>query len=144
MRAVVLILLAIPFAVAAPVPKGPAKPAVEVTLAAESQRVLEITIQNNSKELLELPYRVTPLEVITVVLQGEKGKKYAIPPFNEDEDIAGGRGTLTIPAGKSKTLTVHTCHYLPELGEPGQKVTFSARLKLGDRVYEAKPLTVEE
>lgn len=141
MRTAMLILLASSFAVAAPVPKAPEKPTVELKLHADSPLELEITIQNNGKEPLELPFRVTPLELVTIVLQGEKGKKYTIPPF--DEDIDGRAGTLTIAAGESKTLSVHTCHSLPELGEPGQKVTFSARLKLGDKVYEAKPLTVK-
>ena len=113
-------------------------------MSAKTPSVLTITIHNNGKEPLALPYRVTPLELVTIGLRGEKGKKYTTPPFEDDADIAGGAGTLTIPAGKSETLTVHTCHYLPELGEPGQKVTFSARLKIGQKVYEAKPLTVDE
>ncbi len=142
MRAAMLILLASPLAVAAPVPKPPAKPSVEVKLSADSPLVLNITIRNDGKELLELPFRVTPLELVTVVLQGEKGKKYTIPPF--DEDIDGRAGTLTIAAGESKTFSVHTCHYLPKVGESGQKITFSARLKHGDKVYEAKSLTVGE
>ena len=143
MRAAMLILLASPFAVAAPVPKALAHPTVEVTLAANTPSVLEVTVRNTGKEPLELPYRVMPLEHFTITLRGEKGKLYTIPAFGENAKDAKP-GTLTIPAGKSETLSVHTCHFLPEIGEPGQKVTFTARLKLGDKVNEAKPLTVDE
>jgi hypothetical protein len=142
MRAVALLLLTGLFAVAAPVPKQIEKPGVEVKLWADNQLVLNVTIQNHGKKPLELPYRVSPLELVTVTLQGEMGKTYTTPPFDEDDNIAGGSGTLTIPAGESKTLSVHTCHFLPELGEPGQKVTFTARLKHGAKVFDAKPLLV--
>ena len=52
------------------------------------------------------------------------------------------RLALTVPAGKSKTLSLHTCHYLPELEEGEQKVTFIARLKHDGKTIESKPLTV--
>ena len=103
--------------------------------------VLEITIQNNGKEPLELPYRVTPLEHFVVELQGEKGKQYKIQHTGEKDDKAEP-GTLTVPAGKSKTLSVHTCHYLPALGEGEQKVTFIARRKHDGKTIKSKPLTV--
>jgi hypothetical protein len=126
---------------AAPVPKPPEKPAVELKLSANNQLALEITIQNNGPEPLELPYRVTPLEHFVVELHGEQGKHYKIEHTGEKVDKAEP-GTLTVPAGKSKTLSLHTCHYLSELGEGEQKVTFIARLKHDGQTIESKPLTV--
>ncbi len=136
-------LLILPsLAFAAPAPKQPEKPDVELKLSANNQDVLEITIQNNGKEPLELPYRVTPFEHFVVELQGEMGKRYKIQHTGEKVDKAEP-GTLTVPAGKSKTLSLHTCHYLPALGEGEQKVTFIARLKRDGRTIESKPLTVD-
>jgi hypothetical protein len=110
-------------------------------LSADNQLALEITIQNNGKEPLELPYRVTPFEHFVVELQGENGKQYKIEHTGEKVDKAQP-STLTVPAGKSKTLSLHTCHYLRELGEGEQKVTFIARLKHAGKTIESKPLTV--
>jgi hypothetical protein len=100
-----------------------------------------ITIENNGKQPLELPYRVTPLEHFVVELHGEQGKPYKIQHSGEKVDKAQP-GTLTVPAGKSNTLSLHTCHYLPALGEGEQKVTFIARLKHDGKTIESKPLTV--
>ena len=140
MRIIALLMLP-SLTFAAPVPKQPEKPSVELKLSADNQLVLEITIHNNGKEPLELPYRVTPFEHFVVELRGEKGKQYKIQHTGEKVDKAEP-GTLTVPAGKSKTLSLHTCHYLPELGEPEQKVTFTARLKHDGKTIESKPLTV--
>lgn len=118
------------------------KPDVVLKLAAANQLVLEITIQNRGTGPLELPYRVTPFEHFVVELQGEKGKHYKIEHTEKRVDKAEP-GTLTIPAGKSKTLSVHTCHYLHTLGEGEQKVTFIARLKHEGQTVESKPLTVD-
>jgi hypothetical protein len=140
MRLIALLLLpSLAFADSAP--KEPAKPGVELKLSADNQLALEITIQNNGQQPLELPYRVTPLEHFVVELHGEQGKQYKIEHTGEKVDQAKP-GTLTVPAGKSKTLSLHTCHYLSELGEGEQKVTFIARLKHGGKTIESKPLTV--
>jgi hypothetical protein len=135
-----LMLPAITFA--APVPKQLEKPTVELTLAAQNPLVLEITIQNHGKEPIELPYRVTPFEHLVVELQGEKGKPYKVEHTGEADEKAEP-GTLKVPPGESTTLTLHTCHYLPEVGEPGQQVTFTARLKHDGKTFESKPLTVK-
>jgi len=140
MRLIALLILP-SLAFAAPAPKQPEKPGVELKLSADNQLALEITIQNNGKEPLELPYRVTPFEHFVVELQGEKGKPYKIQHTGEKVDKAEP-GTLTVPAGKSKILSLHTCHYLPALGEGEQKVTFIARLKHDGKTIESKPLTV--
>jgi|GEM_PF-6363095 len=145
MRLIALLILP-SLAFAAPAPKQAEKPHVELKLSADNQNELEITIQNNGKEPLELPYRVTPFEHFVVELQNEKGKKYKIQHTLQKVDKAEP-GTLTVPAGKSKTLSVHTCHYLPALGldeleEGEQKVTFVARLKHGGKTIESKALTV--
>jgi hypothetical protein len=140
MRLIALLILP-SLAFAAPAPKQAEKPDVELKLSADNQNALEITIQNNGKEPLELPYRVTPFEHFVVELQGEKGKQYKIQHTGEKVGKAEP-GILTVPAGKSKTLSVHTCHYLPALGEGEQKVTFIARLKHDDKTIESKPLTV--
>jgi len=142
MRVAMLILLASPFAVAAPVPKRAEKPAAELKLSADPL-VLEITIQNNGKEPLELPYRVMPLEHFTIELRGANGKSYTIPRLGENVTDAKP-GILTIPPGESETLSLHICHYMPQVGKPGEKFTVAARLKHGDKVYESKPLTVDE
>ena len=140
MRLIALLILpSLAFAAAAP--KQPEKPGVELKLSADNQLALEITIQNNGKEPLELPYRVTPLEHFVVELQGENGKQYNIQHSGEKTDKAEP-GTLTVPAGKSKTLSLHTCHFLPALGESAQNVTFIARLKHNGKTIESKPLTV--
>jgi hypothetical protein len=74
-----LALLILPsLAFAAPAPKQPEKPGVELKLSAANQNALEITIQNNGKEPLELPYRVTPFEHFVVELNGENGKQFMI------------------------------------------------------------------
>jgi hypothetical protein len=140
MRLIALVILP-SLAFAASAPKQPEKPGVELKLSADNQLALEITIQNNGQEPLELPYRVTPLENFVVELHGEKGKQYKIEHTGEKVDKARP-GTLTVPAGKSKTLSLHTCHYLPALGEGEQKVTFIARLKHDGKTIESKPLTV--
>lgn len=140
MRLIALLILP-SLAFAAQPPKQPEKPGVELKLSANNQDVLEITIQNNGKEPLELPYRVTPFEHFVVELQGGLGKQYKIHHSGEKVDKAEP-GTLTVPAGKSKTLSMHTCHYLPALGEREQKVTFIARLKHDGKTIESKPLTV--
>ena len=104
--------------------------------------VLEITIQNNGKGPLELPYRVTPFEHFVVEIQGEKGGQYKIQ--NTGEGVEKPKpGTLTVPAGKSETLSLHTCHFLPEVGKPGEKFTFTVRLKHDGKTFESKPLTVK-
>ena len=141
MRLIALLILPL-LAFAAPAPQQAEKPDVELKLSADNLNELKITIQNNGKEPLELPYRVTPFEHFVVELQGEKGKQYTIQHTGEKVDKAEP-GTLTVPAGKSKTLSVHTCHYLPALGEGEQKVTFVARLKHGGKTIESKPLIVD-
>lgn len=140
MRLIALLILP-SLTFAAPVPKQPEKPAVELKLAADNQDVLEIILFNNGREPLELSYRVTPFEHFVVDLRGEKGKQYKIEHTGEDVGKAEP-GTLTVPAGESKTLSLHTCHYLPQLGEPKQKVTFTVRLKRDGKAIESKPLTV--
>ncbi len=137
---------------AAPAPEQAEIPGVEVVevelkLSADNLNELAITIQNNGKEPLELPYRVTPFEHFVVELQGEKGKQYKIQHTGEKVDKVAP-GILTVPAGKSKTLSLHTCHFLPALGlseleEEEQKVTFIARLKHDGKTIESKPLTVD-
>lgn len=126
---------------AAPVPKETGKPAYELKLSAENQLVLNITLQNNTKEPLELPYRNTPFELITVELRGESGKTYKTENFGEGNEKATP-GTLTIPAGESTTFNLHTCHYLPKLGDPGQNVTMTAQWKYEGRVIQSEPLIV--
>lgn len=134
-----LILPALAFA--APAPEQPEKPGVELKLSADNQNALEITVENHGQQPLELPYRVTPLEHFVVELQGENGKQYKIQ--HSGEKVAQAQpGTLTVPAGKSTTLSLHTCHYLPALGESAQKVTFIARLKRDGKTISSQPLTV--
>ena len=140
MRLIALLILP-SLAFAAPAPEQPEKPGVELKLSANNQNVLEITIQNNDKEPLELPYLVTPFEHFVVELRGENGKRYKIEHTGKKVDKAEPE-TLTVPAGRSKTLSVHTCHFLPELGESEQKVTFIVRLKHDGKTIESKPLTV--
>jgi hypothetical protein len=140
MRLIALLILP-SLAFAAPAPTQAAKPGVELKLSADNQDVLEITIQNNRMVPLKLPYRVTPLEHFVVELQGDNGKQHKIERTSEQVDEEEP-GTLTVPAGKSTTLSVHTCHYLPALGEGAQKVTFIARLKLDGEMIESKALTV--
>jgi len=140
MRLIALLILP-SLAFAAPAPKQAEISDVELKLSADNQNALEITIRNNGKEPLELPYRVTPFEHFVVELQGEKGKQYKIQHTGEKVEKAEP-GILTVPAGKSKTLSVHTCHFLHELGEGEQKVTFIARLKHDGKTIESKPLTV--
>lgn len=140
MRLIALLILP-SLAFAAPAPKQAEISDVELKLSADNQNALEITIRNNGKEPLELPYRVTPFEHFVVELQGEKGKRYKIQHTGEKVDKAEP-GILTVPAGKSKSLSVHTCHFLHELGEGEQKVTFIARLKHDGKTIESKPLTV--
>jgi hypothetical protein len=139
MRLIALLMLpALVFA--APVPKQPA-PVIELKLGAETTDVLEITIQNNGKEPFELSYRGTPFEHISIDLLGEKGKKHTIQCVS-DKDAEATPSTLTVPAGESKTLSLHTCHSMPTVDESGQKITFTARLKHGGKTTESKPLTV--
>lgn len=147
MRLIALLILP-PLAFAAPSPRQADTPDVqlqipdvELKLSADNQNELKITIQNNGPEPLELPYRVTPFEHFVVQLQGEQGKQYKIEYTARKVDKEAP-GTLTVPAGKSQTLSVHTCHYLPALGEGEQKVTFIARLKHDGKSIESKPLTV--
>ena len=135
------LLLFTPFLFAAPVPKRLAKPAVEVTLAAETTSALEITVHNHGKEPLELPYRGTPLRLFVVELRGETGWRCEIRDGGAETEVAP-RGTWTIPAGEFKTLTVHTCHWLPDVGKPGE-VTFTARLESAGKVVESAPLMVK-
>ena len=146
MRLIALLLLP-SLAFAEPAPnQQPEKPEVELNdvelkLSAINQNSLEITIQNNGQEPLELPYRVTPFEHFVVELQGEQGKQHKIEHTGKKVDKAEP-GTLTIPAGKSKTLSLHTCHFLHTLGDGDQKVTFIARLKHDGKTTDSKPLTV--
>lgn len=140
MRFIALLMFS-SLAFAAPVPKQTEKPDVELVLSAKNQLVLEIIIRNNGKYPLELPYRFTPMEHLVVDLQGEKGQKYKIQNF-VDPDDKETPGTLTIPAGEFKILSLDTCHSLPEVGEPGQKITFTAQLKHDGKIIESKPLTV--
>lgn len=143
-----LALLILPsLACAAPAPEQLEKPGVEVVdvelkLSADNLNELAIIIQNNGEEPLELPYRVTPFEHFVIELRGENGKQYKIQHTGEKVDKAEP-GTLTVPAGKSQTLSVHTCHYLHTLGDGEQKVTFIARLKHDGKTIESKPLTVD-
>jgi hypothetical protein len=145
-RLVALLIVALPLipspAFAAPTPKRPELTSVELKLSADNQNELRITIQNNGREPLELPYRVTPFEHLVVELRGENGKQYKVPQ-RRDQVEKGEPSTLTIPAGQSTTLSLHTCHYLPALGEGEQKVTFIARLNHDGRTIESKPLTVK-
>jgi len=138
MRLIALLMLPT-LGFAAPVPN--LKSDIELKLSAENQDVLNITIQNNGKEPLELPYRFSELENFVIELVGEKGKTYKIQRTREKDDKETP-GTLTIPAGESKTLSLHTCHSLPELGD-SQKVTFTARLKHNGKTVAAEPLTVK-
>jgi hypothetical protein len=140
MRLIALLILP-SLAFAAQPPEQPEKPGVEVKLSAFNQDVLEITIQNRGTQPLELPYRVSPFEHFVVELHGENGKQYKIEHKGEKVDKAEP-GTLTVPAGESKTLSLHTCHFLPALGEGAQKVTFIARLKHDGKTIESKRLTV--
>jgi hypothetical protein len=141
MRAIAFLLLP-SLAFAAPVPKQSQKPNVELTLTATNALVLEVTIQNNGSEPLEWSYGETPFEQIVVELQGEKGRGYTVQQANERLGRAERR-TLTVPAGKCETLALHTCHYLSEVGEPGEKVTFTARMRYDGKTIESKPLTVK-
>jgi hypothetical protein len=130
-------------ALAAPVPKGPEKSDVELTLSAKNQLVLKITIQNNGKQPLELPFQETPFEHIVVDLHNESGNTHRIGSTRDDADKKSTPGKQIIPAGQSLTLSLHTCHSLPELGDRREKVTFTARLKLGSKTIISQPLTVE-
>lgn len=141
MRLIALLFLPA-LAFAAPVPKHAAVSDIELELSAKSQMQLEVTIRNNGKEALELVYDDSPFERITVELEGEKGKRFKIVTTSEDIG-KGKRDTLSIPAGKSKTLTMDTCHYLHEIGETGQKITFTAKWKHDGKTIESKPLTVK-
>ena len=133
-------LLLIPsLALAAPLPKNEV-PSVEVKLAAKSSSVLNITVHNNGREPLKLPYHSTPLEHIAIDMRGDSGTQYTLR-FPVDDEDKGRSETLTIEPGKSKTFTVHTCHSMPELGNP-QKVTFKSSLKIEKRTYTSEPLTV--
>src|SRR5262245_41547551 len=75
MRLLTLLLLP-SLTFAAPVPKSLKAPAIELALSAESASVLEVTVRNNGRDPLELPYRVTPLEQLDIDLCGEKGERY--------------------------------------------------------------------
>jgi hypothetical protein len=143
-----LALLILPsLACAAPPPDQADQPAIELKLSAHNQNELAITIQNNGQQPLELPYRVTPLEHFVIELQGEQGKQHQIEHSGQQAGKPADQakpGTLTIPAGKSETLSIHTCHYLPALGEGEQKVTFIVRLKTDqlktDQLKHGQPL----
>lgn len=135
------LLIVASLAFAAPAINQPEIPGVRLKLSAVNQNSLEITIQNNGDEPLELPYRVTPFEHLVVELRGENGKQHKVEHTGHKVNQANP-GTLTVPAGQSKTLSLHTCHFLPALGEDAQKVTCIARLKLDGKTIESKPLTV--
>ena len=110
MRLIALLLLP-SLACAEPAPQQSEKLDVEVNvvelkLSSTDRNVVEITIQNNGQEPLLLPYRVTPFEHFVVELQGENGKQYKIEHTGKKVDKEEP-GTLTVPAGKSKTLSVH-------------------------------------
>ena len=141
MRLIALLLLP-SLAFAEPAPKQPEKSDVELKLSADNRNAVEITIQNNGKKPLELPYRVTPLEHFVVEMRGENGKQCKIEHTGEKVDKTQP-GTLTVPAGECKTLSVHACHFYPALGELEQKVTFIARLKHDGKSIESKPLTLD-
>lgn len=144
-------LLILPALVGAePVPNLSEKPAVEshdvldhveLKLSSAHSTTVEITIQNKGQEPLEVPYRVTPLELFVVEMKGENGKQCQIEHGKRTGPAEPG--ILTIPAGKSKTLSVHACHYYPALGDLDQKVTFIARLKYAGQTLESKPLTLD-
>lgn len=117
------------------------EPAVELILSADGLLVLEITIRINGRGPLELLYRVTQVEQPDIELRGEKGNRHTINSLG-DTDAEAASGTLTIPAGKSGTVSVHSYHSRPEVGVSGQKITFAARLKHDGNVIESRPLTV--
>ncbi len=141
-----LALLLIPsLAFAAPVPKSlksHKQPALELILSADSSNVLEVTVRNNGRDPLELPFRGTPLDQLEIDLRGEKGEHYTIK-IRGEKDAEGVPGSVMILAGKSETLSVHTCHSLPEVGGAGQTIIFTARLKHDGKVIESKPLNVK-
>lgn len=140
MRLIALLLLP-SLAFAEPAPKQPEKSDVELKLSSANRNVVEITIQNNGKKPLELLYRVTPLEHFVVEMRGENGKQCKIEHGKNVEKAEPG--TLTVPAGECKNLSVHACHFYPALGELEQKVTFIARLKHNGKSIESKPLTLD-
>ncbi|VTR94342.1 unnamed protein product [Gemmata massiliana] len=141
MRLIAIAVLTLPsFTFAAPVPKQAASTGVQVTLAAETSAVLEITIKNTGKEPLEIHYKMAPLEHFVIDLRSESGKESRAQDLG---DTDGTPGKLSIPAGKSETFSLHTCHYLPLGAEAGEKITFTARLKYDGKVSESKPLTVD-
>lgn len=139
----ILALLILPTcSFAAPVPVRPQQPGVEVVLSAASPRVLVITIRNNGKQALELPYFDSPLERFVIDIRGEKGGRAQVTRTEEDRPLRVKPQILTIPAGKSETLTVHTCHSLPEAGRPGETFTFTATLDHNGKTVRSRPLTV--
>lgn len=141
MRTVLFLLVVLSGAVAAPVPKAPGVPGVEVVVGGDTQ-IMTVTIRNDGREALELPYQASPWEHLSVVLRGDNGKSHTLK-FDPKDDPAAKPGTLTVPAGKSVMLDLHVCHAMPLLGNP-EKVTASVQLKLGNKTADAKPFVLTD
>jgi hypothetical protein len=138
-----LALLLLPsMLLAFPAPKPAEKPTIEVILSARNQLECEITIRNHGKEPYEIAYLYTPFERLVIELRGQTGKIYLLK-HDEDDPTKVTPGTFTIPSGGSKSISVHTCHSLPEVCEPGEAVTFTARFKYDGKSYESKSVTVK-
>lgn len=138
MRIIVLLAFT-PFCFAAPVPKVPSIPGIEVTPAGDMS-IMTVTVRNDTREALELPYQASPWEAFTVVFRADNGKTYTFKSDGKgDRDAIPG--TLKIPAGKSETLTLHVCHIMPQLENP-EKVTATVQLKVGNKTAEAKPFVL--
>lgn len=135
----VALLLLSPLCFAAPIPKAPSIPGIEVTVAGDTS-VMNVTVRNDTREALELPYEASPWEAFTVVLQGDNGKTYTFKsdPKGDRDAIPG---TFKIPAGKSEALELHVCHVMPLLGD-AKKVTATVQLKVGNKIAEAKPFVL--
>lgn len=126
---------------AASVPTHADQSDIEIALSAEHALVLNVTIHNRQQDALILSYQVTPFEHFVIDLLGEKGNRYSIehPAGNVDQSAPS---TFVVPPGQSKTLSLETCHYLPEVGAPDDAVTFTARFTHNGKSVKSKPLTV--
>lgn len=138
MRIVALLLLS-SFSFAAPIPKAPSIPGIEVAITGDTS-VMTVTVRNDTRAAVELPYEASPWEAFTVVLQGDNGKIYTFKS-NPKDDRDAIPGTLKIPAGKSETLELHVCHVMPLL-EDAKKVTATVQLKVGNKTAEARPFVL--